>query len=267
MGRVVCVILIADIHGAADALRKLVDESSEPILILGDLINFIDYRTMDGILADMVGREWVAELVHLRMEERFDEARARWAAVREGRESELNRRSSELIEDAYREIGAALRGADAVVTYGNVDRTEVLERYLPNGTEFVSYGIREVDGWTVGIVGGGVRSGLNVPGEVDEQVLADRLAALGPVDILCTHVPPAVPALQTDVVGATVKGSPAVLAYLKTHQPPFHYFGDIHQPQATDWRVGATQCRNVGYFRATGRGRRHPKRAGRRALA
>jgi Icc-related predicted phosphoesterase len=54
------------------------------------------------------------------------------------------------------------------------------------------------------------------------------------------------------------KGSPAVLAYLELHQPAFHYFGDVHQPQATIWRHGQTICRNVGYFRATGRGVRHP---------
>lgn len=251
-------ILIADVHGAVDRLRALVVSTAEPLLILGDLINFIDYRTMDGILAEMVGHEWVAELVQLRTEKRFDEARSRWATVRDGRESELSRRSAELIEEAYRQIGAALARAEAIITYGNVDRVEVLVRHLPSGTEFVSHGTREIEGWRVGIVGGGVRSGLNVPGELDEDDLADRLNDLGPVDILCTHVPPAVAALQTDVVGETVKGSPSVLAYIQTHQPRFHYFGDIHQPQATDWRVGETRCRNVGYFRATGRGRWHP---------
>jgi hypothetical protein len=27
----------------------------------------------------------------------------------------------------------------------------------------------------------------------------------------------------------------------------------VHQPQASTWRIGRTRCRNVGYFRATGR--------------
>ena len=45
----------------------------------------------------------------------------------------------------------------------------------------------------------------------------------------------------------------AVRDYLIEHQPRYHYFGDIHQPQAVSWRVGRTLCRNVGYFRATGR--------------
>jgi Icc-related predicted phosphoesterase len=77
------------------------------------------------------------------------------------------------------------------------------------------------------------------------------------VDILCTHVAPAVSALARDVVGGKEKGSQAVLDYLVDAQPQFHYFGDIHQPQASSWRVGDTRCRNVGYFRATGRAVSH----------
>ena len=84
-----------------------------------------------------------------------------------------------------------------------------------------------------------------------------KLDRLGPVDILCTHVPPAVPELACDVIGGREKGSAAVLEYLLREQPPNHYFGDIHQPRATTWRVGETISRNVGYFRATGRGIRH----------
>jgi hypothetical protein len=59
------------------------------------------------------------------------------------------------------------------------------------------------------------------------------------------------------VVGGRLKESPAVLDYLLEHRPRWHYFGDIHQPQATTWRVGDTNCVNVGYFRATRRPVRH----------
>ncbi|MDH3398902.1 MAG: metallophosphoesterase, partial [Acidimicrobiia bacterium] len=87
----------------------------------------------------------------------------------------------------------------------------------------------------------------------------DKLDRLGPVDILCSHVPPAVAALSTDVITGRVEGSSvAILRYLGRHQPAFHYFGDIHQPQASRWRVGGTRCVNVGYFRATRRAIRHP---------
>ena len=90
--------------------------------------------------------------------------------------------------------------------------------------------------------------------------MSDRLAAIGPVDVLCTHVAPAVTPLATDVIGGRQKGSPAVLNYIEEHQPAYHYFGDIHQPQAVSWRIGNTLSHNVGYFRATGRAVVHRER-------
>ena len=251
-------ILIADVHGASGKLRRLVDDLDQPLLVLGDLINFTDYRTYDGILADLAGRDFVKRLVELRMAKRFDEARALWRESADGREEELRVRHAELVETAYADVTAALDGAAAYVTYGNVDRIDVLTRHLPAGNRFVEQGRFEIEGSIVGIVGGGVQSGLNVPGELADETMAERLDALGPVDVLCTHVAPAIPALQRDVVGGMSKGSPAVLAYLERHEPAFHFFGDVHQPQATTWRHGVTLCRNVGYFRATGRGVHHP---------
>lgn len=251
-------ILIADVHGAVEELRALVAATDEQLVVLGDLINFIDYRTMEGILAEVAGRDWVRELVRLRTEGRFDEARSSWAKVRGSDEGNLQDRTAQLIDVAYEEICSALDGAGALVTFGNVDRIEVLQRHLPEGNTFIEFGQLEIEGWTVGMVGGGVPSGLRVPGELSNDEMAARLASLGPVEILCTHVPPAVPQLQRDVVGGTQKGSEAVLQYLYEHRPPFHFFGDIHQPQAIKWIVGDTLCQNLGYFRATGRGLHHP---------
>ncbi len=251
-------ILIADVHGATTKLRRLVSTLGEPLLVLGDFINFIDYRTCDGILADVAGHDFVRRLIELRMEGRFDEARALWRSSNDGREEELWARFAELADAAYADITSALVGAGAHVTYGNIDRVDLLTKHLPPGNEFVDHGRFEIEGWTVGIMGGGVKSGLNVPGEVADAEMEARLEGLGAVDILCTHVAPAVPQLQRDVVGGMSKGSPAVLRYLERYQPSYHYFGDIHQPQATQWRVGETRCRNAGYFRATGRGLHHP---------
>ena len=44
-------LLVADVHGEFNALSRLV-RTGEPLLILGDLINYVDYRTLDGIAAD-----------------------------------------------------------------------------------------------------------------------------------------------------------------------------------------------------------------------
>jgi Icc-related predicted phosphoesterase len=250
-------ILIADVHGASDKLRRLVSGLDQQLLVLGDLINFTDYRTYDGILADLAGHDFVRRLVGLRMEGRFDEARSLWNSSDHGRDPGTRDRFAELVEAAYLDIGSALDGAGAYVTYGNVDRVDLLTKHLPEGNQFVESGRFEIEGSVVGIVGGGVKSGLNVPGELEDSEMEERLQSLGPVDVLCTHVAPAVPALQRDVIGGMSKGSPAVLDYLEEHQPRHHYFGDVHQPQATQWRIGETLCRNVGYFRATGRGILH----------
>ncbi len=248
-------LLVSDVHGAADALRR-VAATREPLLVLGDLINFIDYRSNDGILADVAGRDVVDELVRLRTGGDFAGASAVWRRFAAGREVELQQTFEVHVTAAYDEVCGALEGAHAYVTYGNVDRPDLLAGMLPAGCRFVDAEVIEIEGLRVGFAGGGAPS-LGTPGEVSEAVMADKLASLGPVDVLCTHVPPAVSPLAKDVIGGREKSFTAILDYLEEHQPAFHYFGDIHQPQAVTWRVGATECRNVGYFRATGRAVRH----------
>jgi Icc-related predicted phosphoesterase len=247
--------LISDVHGATAALRR-VAPGDAPLFVLGDLINFVDYRTNEGIVSDVAGKEFVDEMVRLRTAGDFAAAGELWQRHRAGREDEMRTLYSEAISRAYREVCAPLAGVEAYVTFGNVDDPRVLAATLPDSATFVEAGVIPVDGIRVGLVGGGVIS-INSPGEIEDEVMEARLQSIGPVDVLCTHVPPAVDPLARDVVGGRAKGSPAVLRYLLEHQPRFHYFGDIHQPQAVSWRVGSTRCRNVGYFRATGRVVRH----------
>ena len=249
------ILIVADVHGAVTALRRTAARGAT-LFVLGDLINFVDYRTYDGLVADVSGREFVGEMVRLRTAGAFEEAGSLWRRHAAGREDELIRRYDELVVDAYEEICGALAGATSYVTYGNVDRPSVLRRHLPPEAHFVDGEVVTIDGERFGFVGGGTVS-LGTPGEVNEADMADKLAELGDVDVLCTHVPPAIPPLATDVIGGRQKGSASVLEYVQVHQPRLHYFGDIHQPQATTWRIGATVCRNAGYFRATGRAIRH----------
>ncbi|NND85249.1 MAG: metallophosphoesterase, partial [Acidimicrobiia bacterium] len=110
----------------------------------------------------------------------------------------------------------------------------------------------------VGFIGGTGRTLFDLG---PPNPLEGRFDALGPVDILCTHVAPAIPALSTDVItGRPERSSKALLGYLQREQPAFHFFGDIHQPKAREWQIGATHSRNVGYFRATGLPTRHAAR-------
>ena len=248
--------LIADVHGATAALRRIA-QAPGPLLILGDFINFIDYRTNEGIVTDVSGKDFTDKMVALRTAGEAVAAGALWNEFRKGREEELRAAYDKAIEAAYDDILAPLDGTEVYATYGNVDRPALLKARLPESGRFVDGEVVEIEGLRVGFAGGGIVS-INTPGEVSEGEMEAKLAALGPVDMLCTHVPPAIPALQKDVIAGRAKGSGAVLAYLKEYQPPFHYYGDVHQPQAFTWRVGATVCRNVGYFRATGRATNHP---------
>src|SRR5919108_4592107 len=82
--------VVSDLHSATDALRRTV-APHDTLLLLGDLVNIIDYLTMDGILVDVFGVDAVQEVVELRAERRFDEARAAMARRRKGREDEIAR--------------------------------------------------------------------------------------------------------------------------------------------------------------------------------
>jgi Icc-related predicted phosphoesterase len=248
-------LIVSDVHGASAALRR-VASMGEPLLVLGDLINYIDYRTNEGIVADVSGKELVDEFVSIRGAEGHEAASEVWHRHWAGREAELREQYRTVTEAAYRDVCDALRGCEAYVTYGNVDRPKMLADHLPEGSRFVDGEVVVIGGVRVGFAGGGMKR-IDTPGEVSENEMATKLANLGPVDILATHVPPAVPALACDVIGGREKGSIAILDYIERMQPPFHYFGDIHQPRATTWRLGATTCINAGYFRATGRAMRH----------
>ena len=248
--------LVADVHGATAALEK-VAALGGPLLILGDLINFIDYRTNDGIVTEVSGTAFTDEMVRLRTARRYEEAGRLWRSFSAGREDELRARYDALIEAAYIDVCAALvDGGEIYATFGNVDRPLLMRKHLPPNVRFVDGEVVEIEGLAVGFAGGGITT-IGTPGEVSEDTMAAKLAAIGSVDVLCTHVPPALPALATDVVAGRTKGSVAVLEYIERHRPEYHYFGDVHQGRAIRWQHGPTRFINVGYFRATGRAVTH----------
>ncbi|MDK1018051.1 MAG: metallophosphoesterase family protein [Actinomycetota bacterium] len=248
-------LLVSDIHGASDALAR-VAASTEILVVLGDLVNLIDYRTSEGIVADVIGADTVGEISRLRAERRHEEANGVWRSAVRDREVEVHDAIGELMSAEYVEVCAALEGTSSYVIYGNADRPPMLAAHLPPTAELLDAETREIEGHIVGFVGGGIPR-IGTSGEVSGSEMREKLNKIGAVDILCTHVPPDVLPLASDVIGRTRKGSPEILEYLLEYEPQFHYFGDIHQPKATTWRVGNTTCINVGYFRATGRAVRH----------
>ncbi len=248
-------LVLSDVHAEFDALAR-VAQRGEPLVILGDLVNLIDHRTTEGIIPDVVGTETVERLAALRRHGRRDEARTVWrertAAIGFDVSAEIRR----LMVGQYERMATALEGARSYVTYGNADDPELLREYLPKGSTFVDGDIVEIDGLQIGIAGGGLAR-IGSSGEVSDDAMRAKLESIGRVDVIGTHVPPSIGEMSEDVVAGTTKGSEPILDYLERHQPAFHYFGDVHQPRALRWVHGGTVCRNVGYFRATGRPWRH----------
>ncbi len=244
--------IVSDVHGAHDALARLAPRGAT-VLVLGDLVNLVDYRTNEGIVTDVVGKDLVRRVVDLRTQHRFEEASALWREENASRYEEIRERVGVAMRVEYEAVARALARYVAFVTFGNVDDPAMLRATLPSSATFVDTEVVEIDGHSIGFVGGGVPA-IGSAGEVSPEEMESKLEALGAVDVLCTHVPPAVEVLASDVIGGRTKGSAPVLEYLTKHRPAFHYFGDVHQPTASRWRVGDTLCINVSYFRATGRG-------------
>lgn len=246
------VTAISDLHGAVEHLDAVAKEC-DALLVLGDLINVLDYRSWGGILVEIFGREPVQQAAGLRAQGRFDEARA---MIRErvdnpdaarGRFLDLARKEYERVFDALPE--------HSYVTFGNVDIPELLLASKPDHVRFLDAETVRLGSMTFGFVGGGVRTPLAIPGEVTEDDYDAKLAKIGPVDVVCTHMPPRLPWYTYDVVAKKFEpGSVGLIAYVQDHQPTYALFGHVHQPLVAYGNIGLTHMVNVGHFQANGDG-------------
>ena len=247
--------VVSDVHGAADALGRAAD-GADMMICLGDMLLFLDYADhTQGIFAELYGAEHAREYIELRTERRFDEARRLTAAIASRVTAERGTDLRSLTEQAIRRQYAALFAAlaePAYLTYGNVDVPGLWDTYRKPGHQVIDGGRIEVGGVTFGFVGSGLQSPYRTPNELPEPEYAAKLAAVGPVDVLCTHIPPAVPELLYDVQARRLEtGSAALLELIRDTQPRYALFGHVHNPLARRVRVGRTECVNVGHFRAT----------------
>jgi len=246
-------IFISDVHDAPDALRRLV-ALGEEIVILGDLVNLTDYRTGRGAVAEVLGIDFATRTSEARARGDYPEMRNLWRDEAALTGEDLRSRIGDELDAQYARVSDALTGGHGLVIHGNVDRPEKLRASLPDSFSYVHGKVVERGGLRIGFVGGGVVTPMGAAGEISDDDMAQMLDALGDVDVLCSHVPPAVAPLRTDVVtGREERGSEPIAEYLSNRQPLLHLFGDVHQPQASTWRIGGTRCHNAGYFRATGR--------------
>lgn len=251
--------VVSDVHGNVEALARAGD-GADALLVLGDLIEFVDYeRPAAGIIGQALGPAVSAEFGRLRAAgdvrrlRRF--VRDAWARLPD---------AAAVVEAAvraqYERMFAALSAPTWAIP-GNVD----LPRVWP---EFARPGLSLPDGQVVALGGlrfgfaGGVplppgrqphRGGPFAPHVLTAEDHAALVGALAPVDVLCSHAPPAVPELAYDVLSRRAElAGPALLARIRTDRPRAALFGHVHQPLSARVRLGRTECVNVGHFRNTG---------------
>jgi Icc-related predicted phosphoesterase len=242
--------VVSDVHGDVAALSRA-GTGADALICLGDLLLFVDYADHSrGIMAELFGPEAVGRYVALRTARRFDEARAfsrrLWDRF-ETAEREAVIRAA--VRRQYAELFAALP-TPAYLTYGNVDVPGLWPEFQRDGLHVLDGASATLGGWTFGFVGGGLRSPMRTPFEISDEEFAAKVAAVGSVDVLCSHIPPAVPELSYDVVARRFeRGSEALLEAIRETRPRYVLFGHVHQPLQERLRIGRTECINVGHFR------------------
>ena len=252
--------VVSDVHGNADALARAGD-GADALVVLGDLLDFVDYHDhSQGILGQVFGPEKVAVFAELRR----DRHNAPLAAYARSLWTGLDN-AADLVEEAIRDQYTKLFGAMTAPTYatpGNVDVPALWPEFAGNGIHMLDGQTAWVGDLMFGFVGGALlspgatvrRTGVWAPYLRPRADYDTAVAALGPVDVLCSHIPPSVPELSYDVVARRAEqSSTALLAAIHRDRPRWSLFGHVHQPLAARTRIGRTECVNVGHFKRTGR--------------
>ncbi len=247
--------VVSDVHGEATALRQAA-EGADVFVCLGDLILFLDYHDPSrGIYAELFGEDHARAYIAARTANRFEDARELSAAAwtRLGVLDPQDRLTAmrEKVAEQYARLFTAMP-SPSLLTFGNVDVPDLWPQYLRPGHVVLDGGAIDVEGMRWGFVGGGLVSPMRTPFEISPEEYAEKVHGLGPVDVLFTHLPPAIPELFYDTVARRFEiGSMALADYVREYQPRYHLFGHVHQPLARRHRVGRTECINVGHFHAS----------------
>jgi len=244
--------IISDVHGEYAALTEQL-EPDDTAVFLGDYVNLIDFQTLEGILTEVYSREEVLRalgILNQGKKEDRDEARRQ---IREvvGSDMEKAARVGQLVVASYRELFACIP-CRAYMIYGNTDTPQMVRELAYGNVEVIETGVAEIEGQSFGFISGSPHGPWTVglPGEMDVEEYDKRVRSLGPVDVLCTHYPPAIPELTWDLLANRDEtGSVALLEYVNEHSPSHHYFGHVHHPRESTGVRGATCLVNAGFFR------------------
>ncbi|MFI1163872.1 metallophosphoesterase [Streptomyces sp. NPDC020801] len=245
--------VVSDVHGNVRDLARA-GEGADALICLGDLILFLDYADHSrGIFPDLFGVENAHRIVELRTARRFTEARELGARLWAGIEGDRAAVIEQAVRGQYAELFAAFP-TPTYATYGNVDMPPLWKEYAHEGITVLDGERAEIGGRVFGFVGGGLRTPMRTPYEIDDEEYAAKIEAVGEVDVLCTHIPPDVPELVYDTVARRFeRGSRALLDAIRRTRPRYALFGHVHQPLVRRMRIGSTECVNVGHFAGTGR--------------
>lgn len=254
--------VVSDVHGNADALARA-GEGADALIVLGDLLDFVDYHDhSQGILGAVFGPEKVAVFAELRRARQPANLAAYARSLWSGLEN-----AADVVEAAIREQYAKLFAAMTAPTYatpGNVDVPDLWHEYTGDHVHHLDGATTDIGGLTFGFVGGALlapgatvrRTGVWAPylRTRDDYDAGIAAATAGPVDVLCTHIPPAVPELTYDVVARRPENSSTTLLdAIHATRPRWSLFGHVHQPLTPRMRIGRTECVNVGHFKRTTR--------------
>jgi len=257
--RPVRIHVVSDVHGNVEALARA-DVGADALLVLGDLLDFVNYHDHSaGILGAVFGSSAVGRYAQLRSCGAVGEAsafvRTLWASLEDPHQV-----VRDAVADQYERLFAVLP-TPTYATPGNVDLPELWPRFAHAGVHILDGQTAEIGGLRWGFVGGTLLpAGFALaPGAAfrpyarTPQEYGAAVAALGRVDVLCSHIPPAVPELVYDVTARRPElGSEQLLAVIRRDRPRAALFGHVHQPLARRVRVGRTECVNVGHFQRTG---------------
>lgn len=241
--------VIADIHGEYEALVEQL-AADDIAILLGDYVNLIDFRSLDGILSEVYSRQEVARALDLFARGNPHEARRKIGEV-VGSSPEKAMMIRDLVKRSYVRLFESIP-CRCYMLYGNTDNPYLMDELKTENVEILECGVVEIQGQRFGFVSGAPHGPWTVglPGEVEPEEYVRRVLSLEPVDVLCTHYPPAVPDLTWDLLaGRDEVGSEALLGYIESHAPAYHYFGHVHHPRESSCSLGGTTLVNAGFFR------------------
>ncbi|MFL2674210.1 MAG: hypothetical protein ACJ0F9_00960 [Candidatus Actinomarina sp.] len=212
---------ISDVHHGLASIKNIPD-TKEPVVILGDLINWIDYRTGQGIAEDVFGKEIVIKLVQLRKDHNFKDRRKLWSSMFEENPDLIQEKLELAIYRQYKEVFNALKKFEVWIIPGNVDSVDMIKETMTSNVNYVDGKVLEYKNLKIGFAGGGVPTPINARGEISDESFSLKLNRLGRVDIICTHAPPFVRELITDVItNKEEQGWSSLKDYILEKEPRF----------------------------------------------